>query len=398
MLVRVNICCCKRLSTGTLFLFTVYLLVILLVVFVCKNIPLSPLFKLFHHDQNKLLERASESNKLRLWTATRYFESKKPADSMKFYDREFEDQMDIVIVVVTVRRKTVKKFSLGYLTQTAAALDRIVRKNKSFDIKLFLCNTETKGLEHKEARFVSLYIPMITKSNGESEKRIIEKNNTYRKETTDYIYCLDHARSMSPRYILMVEDDSIPNENFLEVIKHSLKQLGDRKFAYLKLYYPLKWQGFAFETSRVVELLCFGAIGGSLSLVLHRLCLLKRQWKRSQNVHFTAGFLYIIVVIYLIGRQNIMTFRSWSHHLHLLLPSPACCTPAMLYPVDAVPSLVHFLNSSQHQENEEHIDLQIYNFTMTNNLPGYQVEPNLFRHVGMVSSLSSKIKQPEEFL
>ncbi|XP_060072428.1 post-GPI attachment to proteins factor 4-like [Ylistrum balloti] len=383
---------------GIGFSVVLFLLTVLLVALVCKDIPLSPLFRLFHRDNDILFKQASESNNLRLQKATRYFKSKKPAESLEFYNRELKGQLDIAIAIVTVKRETEKNLTLGYLVQTAAALDKIVKSQTTFlNIQLFLCNTDTTDSDHTEAEFMSLYIPMVTKSSHQSNKRN-KQTDVRRKEARDYIYCLVQARSMAPKYVLMVEDDSIPTENFLDVIQHSLQQIGNRKFAYLKLFYPLKWQGFAFEISRLLELLCFGAIGGSISLVFHYFCLLNRRRKYSQNVQFTLGLLLTIVVVHLIGRQNIMTLRTFSRDLYSLKPSPACCTPAMLYPADTIKTLTNFLNQSQKHQSQVKIDLQIYNFTQIYNLPGYQIEPNLFRHVGMVSSLSSLTKDPEGFL
>lgn len=396
-MLRVKHHCCRKLSTYTLFLITLYLSAIALVAFVCKDIPLSPLFKEFHRDTNKLSQQVSDSNTLRLEEATQYFKSRRPADSIKHYKREFKGQVDIVIAIVTVKRKSRQTFSTGYLIQTSAALDKIVRThNTSFNVTLFICNTETKDSDHSEANFVSAYIPMVTKHSDQSERNA--NVTVLQKETKDYIYCLSTARMLTPRYILMVEDDSVPNENFLEVIQQSLTQIGERKFAFLKLFYPPKWQGFALEISRVLELLCFGAIGGSFFLVFHHTCQLHRHWKRSLYVQYIVGFLFTVTVIYLIGRQNIMTFRSRSRHFHSLHPSPACCTPAMLYPLETVPTLVDFLNNSQQLDSDVGLDLQINEFTQTFDLPGYQIEPNLFRHIGMISSLSKPIKHPEEFL
>jgi hypothetical protein len=67
-----------------------------------------------------------------------------------------------------------------------------------------------------------------------------------------------------------------------------------------------------------------------------------------------------------------------------------------LYTRQFIPPIIEFL-SAKHKNL--HTDLAIYNFTNVTGVRAYQIEPNLFYHVGMYTSLTTnKHKNAEEFI
>lgn len=376
----------------------ILLLSILVTVYVCRDLPYSSVFRTFHHDEKVLDKEVNALNRQRLQKATQYFASLNNSSSTKFYT-QVEGHPDLVISIVTVKRSSIYKDMLGYLTQTVASVDRTVKANQAaLPTKVFLCNTDINGVAHSEAVKMSSYVPMVTKYDNELDKTKVKQLNIRQKETMDYIYCLEKAKSVGSKYIIMVEDDSLPNDNFIQIIKYALHQIGESEFAYMKLFYPLKWLGYAYEITRVLELVSFGALGGGLFVVVCWASSDRRHSMTSQNVQFCIGAIYAVIIVLLVGRPNVLKLRTLSPHLYSIRPSSACCTPAMLYPREIVPRLISFLNSSKQLDSHVNLDLQIYAFSEQHRIPTYQMEPNVFRHIGIISSLSSMVKKAEEFL
>ena len=68
----------------------------------------------------------------------------------------------------------------------------------------------------------------------------------------------------------------------------------------------------------------------------------------------------------------------------------------MLYPARVLPFLVTWLAESPETSK---VDLRIAEFFRHYDIPAYYIEPNVVRHVGMVTSLSkSYVKPVEEFV
>ena len=76
--------------------------------------------------------------------------------------------------------------------------------------------------------------------------------------------------------------------------------------------------------------------------------------------------------------------------------APGCCTPAMFYQKWVIPDLLKYLSVAN---TKYHTDIAIHSFITSQNLTAYQIEPNLFVHIGMYTSIHVNTrKDPQEFI
>ncbi|XP_067681349.1 post-GPI attachment to proteins factor 4-like [Haliotis asinina] len=388
----------------------------------CRTRPFSAYYRITSGRIN-FQQRAKMLNEDRVKHANLYFKTRNASESYRHYHSIGNGtHIYLAVTIVTVRRSSVKKGneSMGYILQTAAGLDSFARSrdflNRTF---VFICNVDSQPHKHEDAHFLESYLP-FTQRYGSSSFKVkdiqlphstlsydeVTHKNTREKETFDYSYCLKVAESFHPEYILMVEDDAVPHTDLPSVLKYSLdNHLVDnskgtavkKKFAYLKLYYPEKWQGFAFELPRILELISLGCVGGGVGV----LCGLMIQSSKTKWTYwamcqyFLIGVIIFALTAELVGRQNMLELRRLSKYLYQFRQAPGCCTPAMLYPRAIVEPLTAFLTSLP---SSRHTDLAIYDFVIQTQTPAYQLEPNLFHHIGMHSSLGTGDKDPEHFV
>ncbi|XP_076435350.1 uncharacterized protein LOC143275259 [Babylonia areolata] len=346
-------------------------------------------------------------------------------------------RVKLAIAIITVRRRY--SHSLGYVIQSAAALHSLSRQRRHGDLFedsfLFVCNVDAKPESHTDAVFLEKYIPVIkrygTNDNSSSSSHFpsfsssgmkipgvmmmmenvsyhtLVHENVFDKERVDYMFCLQSALLLvRPEHVLVVEDDAVALPDMPSVVQHALDRLSAPSncspgFVYLKLYFPLYWQGFAFELIPVLDLVCMSAVLSPLVACCFRGARVvvaggrRRRWYSQRG----GGFLYIAVLsavaCLLVGRQNLNELRRVSESFYRLRSSPRCCTPAVLYPSGVVPSLLAWLARCGPQQ---HVDLCLAQFLDHTGLPGYGIEPNLFVHVGTVTSLVMGNKDPEEVL
>lgn len=384
---------------------------------VCYFLPYSQLFRTFH-SQDEMLSRAIKLNKDRTDKAIAYFKSIDKTKSTEFYAQHDKGPLDLLVVIITVKRKSTDHEMPRYLLQSAAAMDELLKNDRSFERKkLVICNVDNHPLNHTDAEFLTSLIPQIQRYSSnktalpprtpyKSQRVELYKRfhhiNKYEKETIDYMFCLESAFLTRSSYILLMEDDAVPYSDVLPNIKHALDSKLDhhnRRFGHIKLYYPEKWQGYAFEMTRILELLSVGCVGGGCFVLLFTWNLSGRGTAYFiQIIYFITGCVYFILVAEMLGRQNVMELRRISASFFSFKSSPGCCTQAMLYSKSIVPSLLDHLQGSA-DPGSDHTDIAIYKFTTQNAIPAYQIEPNLFHHVGLYTSLEDgKYKDPEGFL
>ncbi|XP_046352167.2 post-GPI attachment to proteins factor 4-like [Haliotis rufescens] len=416
--------CIQRGHIGTLTaVFSLQFLVLLPLL--CYTMPFSLYFKLTTRraDASK---QAVLLNRERVKRARGYIENLS-TDNSRYYTSLLEkgNQVFLAVAVLTVNRPRSDdgNRTMGYLVQSATALDKFA-KSREFMGKtfVFICNVDVKPHSHKDAVDLKRYLPFTERygsSDFHSRDFHVPNNKTvtydqmlhedvYEKETYDYMYCMRVAQSLGPRYILMVEDDAVAHPDLAPVLHYTLgNHFGpntdmiqqNKSFAYLKLYYPQRWQGFAFELIRLLELCSISCIGGGffvfvmyvLTFVVKGRVMVNKLYGR----YFLMGMLFLMLTAMAVGRQNVLELRRVSKYLYQFRSSPGCCTQAMLYPTHMVRPLVSHLAAAP---PGTHTDLIIYNFTRTTGTPAFQLEPNLFYHVGMYTSLKIGNKRPDEFL
>ncbi len=378
----------------------------------------------FRGDPNSvaMATRALDVNQRRLEGAEEYFleidESKNSGIQTNVKDDE--GNIDLAIGLISVRRpiEAHSGYRLGYLTQVGAGFHKLIRTDTHFGRKeLFICNVDGWPATHEEARYLLPYINSRTKYSLNYTRNEKDRQALFEKEKDDYLYCLKQGLTFRSKFIVLVEDDAIPWPDFFPVLHATLtkalmpglvkgteyvKPL--QNLGFLKLFYPPKWQGFANEAQRIVELVGIAILAGCGFLGLFhlsfRLCSNSSRCRYKTQLEllsFVSGAMYGCLVAMAIGRQYVIDLLRVSPFTYRVLPSPGCCTQAVLYPSNVVDSLAHYLDSIQ-ADIDFSIDLAIDSFMIENHLSRFLVEPSLMDHVGMLSSLRHYDKYAAEFI
>ncbi|KAL5008145.1 hypothetical protein ScPMuIL_013726 [Solemya velum] len=205
-----------------------------LVLMLLRNTPYSKSFRIFNPGHN--LKKASTLNMGRLSESSRYFDELEQRSEHFFPTHDIRSSDDLVIGIITTNRGN-DIVELGYLTQTAAAMGKLIKSdsnNRNFQTKsFFLCNVDQKPEQHQEANYLKKFIP-FTERYGNSSISINEEsphymsslfldrlhNDTYEKELIDYMFCMHRALAMSRKFVMLVEDDTVPRPNMFTVLDH----------------------------------------------------------------------------------------------------------------------------------------------------------------------------------
>jgi len=408
--------------------------------------------KEINNDRVKLADAYITS--LNAMNAQRYYSLNKtvPLATATGYkaDQHMQKQhIDIVIAVVTVKRTSKETQRLGYLSQVVAGLDAELRGPgcafPESSTTMFICDVHAGPGLHQEAGRLAQYFPTKTRFTKPEPAYVIMDRHD--KEKSDYVYCLNEALRYDPRYVIMVEDDAVPRNNMMYTLKHILNSrltssqstssvfkdlpsheenhvLTSNNWAYLKLFYPEVWQGYSKEWRTVIDLIGPALSGGSLFVVIFYFTLPQRYSQHAKHKHschhenindystphknsnmsyisiicsFLIGATYMVVLAVLLGRQNVISWRRLLPTLHHVVPAPNCCSPAILFPASMARQLTGYLENTTCSKRFP-MDFALDKFAVQHSYQRYLVEPNIMKHIGFVSSLSSKSKNPEDFL
>ena len=449
------------------------LFALLCLVILVSSLPFSVTFSLLHSERS-LGDVAVDLNNQRTASARAYFarSPKRTLEELRGVSRPEKASFKFTIAIVTVRRRKPAESggSVGYVLQSAASVDAMVKAHEAFrDSFVFVCNVDRFPQHHEDAAVLKDYLPYAERYGSSSVPGVSElpipgtedlyrntqHGNSFDKERHDYTFCLQVALSFRSQYFLILQDDAVLRPDFADVLLHNLAKLtkpqqclsvvnGSRgssfllhsllpsssssssyatclsehppymfdvlprkrrfispspnsSFACLKLYYPERWAGFAFEPSSLLDLASLAGVGGGLGLLLHALLSLVRRvsfepaWRA-----FLLGLVTVLLLCEAVGRQNVNELRRVSRHFYRLKAAPSCCLPAVLYPAPVVPFLVTWLAESAERTT---VDLRVAEFFRHYDIPAYYIEPNVVRHVGMVTSLYKLYVKPmEEFV
>lgn len=343
-----------------------------------------------------LISRAQNLNHKYYLTAQHYI-NQLDSRTKQGHEVMLQSEADITIGVITVHREAKTHVTPGYLTQTLAKLDELIKLDNNFRIALFVCDVSAPHQLHIEATNMSFYFPTY---RGLS---LHDGHSSFEKEKRDYICCLEKAMQTRSKYIMMVEDDAVPRDKLFDTLHYLLhmhpklatKPSVPDPWAYLKLYYPVRWRGFGMEINEITDLISLAVLGGCFWLFAYKM--LNFSTRGFELVVFVIGMLYTVVLVYTVGRQYFLDFLRISKDIHRVIPAPECCTPSILFPVDKVEEVVSYLRTQSCTEKYP-IDLALENFVKSKHYHRWLVEPNLFTHIGMVSSMKSGMRFPEEFI
>lgn len=384
---------CMRSSstwTRTKTIVPIFLIYLLVAVFIVPYMGHNLAFSIFYQsnpdvDRNKNVEENSDRLRAAEKTLMNYKDKSK---------QRLTEQITVLpefcFVIVSVSRPA----EMHFLTQVVAALlPQVVESESVFTVY------NAEGSSHLEAVNLAKIVPVITK---EGQKHV----NQFEKEKEDYVFALKWCSEKRARFTVILEDDALPPSDFVSrlrfVLKHRLTY-NTHNLAFLKLYYPEKWQGWSNERSIIQELILTSMFGGIiltaiLQLIILRGCLNSPGLFNIVNIflRFLLSFSLIIYMLLTLGRPHWLALRKISPHLSFVVPAPGCCTPAVLYPQDHLLSMIDYLQQTECSAGFP-LDLALDKFALDRELGKLLVVPNLVKHIGFVSSLGKAWKNPREF-
>ena len=274
-------------------------------------------------------------------------------------------------------------------------------------VHLSVCNVDSDPDSYKEAQRLKSLIQVYNRFS----KLSLSMDHPLEKEKADYVFCLKKSLELKPRYVLLIEDDALPEEDFFPVLQHMIHTRLDNHYVggsllpnpdpgvYIKLYHPDRLLGFISpESDRVPQLLSFGLVFGTIVALIYTRQTWEdqssepRNWQVWQN--WLWFFIYFVLVALAVGRVNLIQFRRlFSPNLYTLVAAPECCTPAMLFPNEGALQVATMLERVKCKMGYGK-DAAIWRWRKTNKITGYMVQPNMVTHIGLYSALRTAILDP----
>ncbi len=283
---------------------------------------------------------------------------------------------------------------------------REVDASPSLAVGLAVCDVNREPSTNDLITHLSSLVPFVTFTKRDyttlSERSVIPGARfsylAHDNERLDYVFCLNSAKSFvkayhnSSKFYLVVQDDALAEPGSLNY----LWSIRDRisTFFGLKLHFPPKWQGFSVESNTFVEIILVAVISGGLTTVtcVTAFWLFGLRFGLNSKVSFALFGLTGTIVCFILGRQHsvlalkeLVRFNrvGWFHH------RSDCCIPAVVYPERSVNLIVDGMrNVTCSKSNPFDVALA----RLANDEFGRGsfpfLEPNLFEHVGRISTLS----------
>lgn len=328
-------------------------------------------------------------------------------------DRHNGSKVGIAITVVTVTRNKYQdeKYDPGYLTQTVAAFLEILNASVNelqmnqlgYDLHFSVCNVDAEPDKHTEVNALPDWVPVLARFKNKSQfgrQEDLPYDSLLEKEKQDYVFCMDKALSQNLSHVLVVEDDAVPREDILPVLellalnsKHKAPHnTGIQPVTFYKLYHPERLLGYiSLEIERLPELFSLGFIFSCVLTSIYSRCLIRKHC--SVHILWLVFFIYSCLVILALGRSNVNEIRRVSKFLYQTTPSPSCCTPAILFTREGAAEVSDYLKTVQCKAKFGK-DIAIDKLKHKKHLVTKYIQPNLFKHIGLYSSLRSGFINP----
>ena len=316
----------------------------------------------------------------------------------------------LAITIVSVSRVTSvagQTYYPKYLIQTVAKFLELLNKTSDINVQLSVCNVDQHPERHHDMTSLPKWLPVNQRANTSYDKSL-NYNALLDKEKQDYVYCIERLLATNMTYIMLVEDDALPNENLFKVLKNIFRQmkqtnLGSHigaprdEFSYIKLYHPERLVGYiSLESVRILELISTALVFTMTMLTLERLVLDRYSSNVSNGysrIYILALFTYFILVALCLDRYNILQLRRISNNLYYLTPAPSCCTPAILFSRKGATTVSSYLRGVTCKKGFAK-DTALDKLVLKQKLYPKLVEPNLFKHIGHFSSLRNGFIDP----
>ena len=306
-----------------------------------------------------------------------------------------DEQLEFSIVIIS----TTRRGESHYLLQSSVRLiEEVQRENPHSELVVF--NVDNEPELNTDAKLLSGLVKVINRVTP------LKTDSIFEKEKLDYLGALKIGLQKNAKFILVVQDDALAIMGILWRIRYLLKwklplswlRSGPRKWAYLKLYYPEKWQGYS--NSEIPELILIGGLG-TLCFTMFRIRVLKQKLRNTHQrgifgLWCIAGFFYFLLVAHAVGRAHWIEMRKYLPFLYSVSNDFGCCIPAVLFPSQEAQHFAKFLNRTKCGPDYP-VDFAFETFTKESGLTGLLASPNLFNHIGFHSSLHSYDKDTREF-
>ena len=205
-------------------------------------------------------------------------------------------------------------------------------QDTTYSVALSVCNVDRNPNAYVEAIRLANIVRTFTRHSSVIQA---PSNETLEKEKDDYVYCLRTTVALRrPRYVLLIEDDALPDVHMTSVLGHVLRTRLDRKYArgdfwdsdvddiaYVKFYHPDWLLGYgSFDPNRLSGLLAIGAVASSLVLAVVRCVSLSFVKERDVYVTWALLAIYAMLVAVAVGRSNIVHWmRTFPPYLYRLV-------------------------------------------------------------------------------
>ena len=357
----------------------------------------------------KLLQ---EENKVRVTAAREYLSSWNEERSSTLWTRlnasDTRGASSVVMCVVSGARAG----QPGYLTEHVAELVALL-DDKNHPLRhrtqAFVCNVEDNSSHHKEALALAGIIPVHNKTRAPPRDY-----TAYTKSGEDYTWCLNHSLGLGADFVLMLEDDTLPKPDMLNILSYAIQQITmshsrdevvnrTEQIAWVKLFHGSRYLGFiSLEPNRLAELFSIGVILGGLLTALAYLisvhCLKSKKPCFSYSILWLILFAYSTLVLLAVGRASVLNIRRhFSPHLYVTSIAPKFFAQATLFPAQSARRAVQFMQRINTSSTYKK-DKALYEFGQKYNLKSYYVEPNAFIHTGLISSLHKSDSSPFQFV
>ena len=395
-------CCFKRHSWICLMIYSVSFLGLFPLLF--KDMRYSLYYRNPFRNSSSEMDYHMRQNELRVARASQFWSSHGTSGSFDFTKKQKDIDIDVMIVTTFRHNSLVKGKNPKFLTQILWQFFHILNDPETrglpWKISLSVCNVDSK--HHEEARNFSSVVQYFQRYSD--EPRGVLGLNIKEKEKQDYAFCLEESLKANPRYSLLVEDDAFPHPQLFYILYHLLEirrnAMASRNHGsdvlFYKLYHPERLQGFlSIQPERIPELISFASLFGTCSTLLVSYLLPKRTNARSRSFNFIWFLLvvYFALTAIAVSRQHLNELRYISKNLFSVGPTPSCCTPGMLFVADKAQHWLNYLKNHTCRLNYGK-DTMLDDYRRKSNIRGLIVQPNLFVHIGFLSSLSEKLLDP----
>jgi len=149
----------------------------------------------------------------------------------------------------------------------------------------------------------------------------------------------------------------------------------------------------SMETERLPQLVAAAIVLGSCLYLVVIWCASARTTDRSLTLKCMPWIycsVYCGLIVLCVGRVHIQSWRRlFAPYAHYLVSDKFCCTQAILYTAKTAHDLAAYLDNTSCNETY-HKDDALWKFTTS----GYLIQPNVFEHVGVWSTVRRGFVDP----